>query len=127
MTTTDTDREPSKNHPPRKEKPSKDNEIIRPKSKSARGVEDGGDLDVKRLNLGCATKSTTVCVRNNPVDLFQKYQKDWERFKKFMPGENEHAGLRRQVREKLMVKEEPKKTVIVCLNEESGRKIFRRM
>ncbi|CAD7079453.1 unnamed protein product [Hermetia illucens] len=38
----------------------------------------------------------------DPVQLYQFYQREWERFKPQLPGENDHSELRWQIRHKLM-------------------------
>lgn len=40
--------------------------------------------------------------KNDPVSLYHAYQKDWNRFKNQLPGENDHSELRWQIRTKLL-------------------------
>lgn len=46
-------------------------------------------------------RSISIKKRNDPVALFQEYQKDWEKFKNNIPG-NSRSELRWHVREKLL-------------------------
>lgn len=40
--------------------------------------------------------------KNDPVSLYHAYQRDWERFRHCLPGENDHSELRWAIREKLL-------------------------
>lgn len=40
--------------------------------------------------------------RNDPVELYHKYQQEWQRLKQFIPGENDHSELRWKIRTKLL-------------------------
>lgn len=51
------------------------------------------------------------CVRNTPVDLYQKYKMDWEKFRNFIPGENKRVTVRNTMRDKMRVKPLPKPDV----------------
>lgn len=72
----------------------------------------------KNPNLKNTEKNSTKkfplkrnCVRNTPVDLYQKYKMDWEKYKNFIPGENKRDVIRNNVREKMRVKPDPKPDV----------------
>lgn len=55
--------------------------------------------------LGIRPKSATRQQRiktKDPVELYQYYQKEWERFKQNLPGENDHMELRWKIRHKLL-------------------------
>lgn len=51
-----------------------------------------------------------ILVRNTPTDLYQKYKRDWDKFKSYIPGENSRQSVRRSVRAKMHQKvDEPPK------------------
>lgn len=52
-----------------------------------------------------------VLVKNTPVDLYQKYKSDWEKFKKYIPGENSREEVRKVVRRRVQKPPPPKPTV----------------
>lgn len=52
-----------------------------------------------------------ILVKNTPVDLYQKYKSDWERFKKYIPGENSREEVRKVVRTRVQKPPPPKPTV----------------
>lgn len=52
-----------------------------------------------------------VLVKNTPVDLYQMYKRDWEKFKKYIPGENTREEVRREVRERVQKQPPAKPTV----------------
>lgn len=54
--------------------------------------------NVKRASTGSQPR---LCVRNTPLDLYQKYKKDWDRFKNYIPGESKRMDTRSAVRKKL--------------------------
>lgn len=56
-------------------------------------------------------KTKRVLVKNTPVDLYQKYKSDWEKFKKYIPGENTREEVRREVRTRVQKPPPPKPTV----------------
>lgn len=60
-------------------------------------------------------KCKGVIVRNTPVDLYQKYKNDWEKFKYYIPGENARERERKEVRRKLQHKPEPKENVRILI------------
>lgn len=45
-----------------------------------------------------------LLVRNTPTDLYQKYRDDWNKFRAFIPGENDRTQLRRSIRRKMQQK-----------------------
>uniref|UniRef100_A0A182INZ8 HYLS1_C domain-containing protein n=1 Tax=Anopheles atroparvus TaxID=41427 RepID=A0A182INZ8_ANOAO len=47
-------------------------------------------------------KSSQSARRGDPVALYHAYQKDWNRFKQKLPGENNHSELRWKIRTKLL-------------------------
>ncbi|XP_055387322.1 uncharacterized protein LOC129615923 [Condylostylus longicornis] len=51
----------------------------------------------------CRTKSARGIKENDPVELYQYYKREWERFKKNFPGENSHSELRSSIKRKLLV------------------------
>ncbi|XP_063701474.1 uncharacterized protein LOC134831617 [Culicoides brevitarsis] len=40
--------------------------------------------------------------KNDPVELYHKYAREWERHKQHIPGENDHSELRWRIRTKLL-------------------------
>lgn len=40
--------------------------------------------------------------KSDPVELYHKYKKEWEKHKQLIPGENDHSDLRWQIRCKLL-------------------------
>lgn len=52
-----------------------------------------------------------VLVKNTPVDLYQMYKRDWEKFKKFIPGENTREEVRKEVRARVQKQPPAKPTV----------------
>lgn len=46
-------------------------------------------------------KRNGLLIRNTPIDLYQKYQEDWLKFKAFIPGESDRTQLRRSIRRKM--------------------------
>uniref|UniRef100_A0A336LVF2 CSON002108 protein n=1 Tax=Culicoides sonorensis TaxID=179676 RepID=A0A336LVF2_CULSO len=40
--------------------------------------------------------------RNDPVELYHKYKREWERNKQLIPGDNDHSELRWRIRTKLL-------------------------
>lgn len=51
-------------------------------------------LDAKSLSVGSKKKKL-----NNPVELYHYYESIWKHHK--LPGENDHAQLRREIRNRL--------------------------
>lgn len=52
-----------------------------------------------------------ILVKNTPVDLYQKYKCDWEKFRKYIPGENTREEVRKEVRTRLQTPPPPKPSV----------------
>uniref|UniRef100_A0A182NE28 HYLS1_C domain-containing protein n=1 Tax=Anopheles dirus TaxID=7168 RepID=A0A182NE28_9DIPT len=48
------------------------------------------------------SKSSHSVRRSDPVALYHSYQKDWNKFKQKLPGENDHSELRWKIRSKLL-------------------------
>lgn len=63
----------------------------------------------ERAKLKFPTKR--ILVKNTPVDLYHKYQSDWEKFKKYIPGENSREDVRKEIRKTMQKPLPPKATV----------------
>lgn len=63
----------------------------------------GGKEDIVKMWIRTTNRPrSNLRFRNDPVELYHKYQQDWEKFKKFIPGENDHSELRWKIRTKLL-------------------------
>lgn len=73
-----------------------------------------------------ATKYRTKLIRNTPTDLYQFYQKDWDRFRKYLPGENSRSSVRAEVRRRLE-HQAPQKTKVYLRVGEDQKKTLTRL
>lgn len=61
--------------------------------------------DEKKLpkpKMWIKTSKPTTRKPCDPLQLYQKYQREWEKHKQYIPGENDHAELRWQIRHRLL-------------------------
>lgn len=68
-----------------------------------------------------ANKRKTHLIRNTPTDLYQFYQKDWERFRNLLPGENSRSSVRAEVRQRMEHKPPPKPKVYLRFGEDQKK------
>lgn len=73
-----------------------------------------------------ATSCRTKLIRNTPTDLYQFYQKDWDRFRKYLPGENSRSSVRAEVRRR-MEHQPPQKTKVYLRVGEDQKKTLTRL
>lgn len=62
-------------------------------------------------------KRTKPLIRNTPTDLFLFYQKDWERFRNLLPGENSRSSVRAEVHKRMAHQPPPNPKVYVRFGE----------
>lgn len=72
------------------------------------------DTKITNIHRECAKSkfpTKRILVKNTPVDLYQKYKSDWEKFKKYIPGENSREDVRKEVRTRVQKPPPPEPTV----------------
>ncbi|XP_055709819.1 uncharacterized protein LOC129805732 [Phlebotomus papatasi] len=61
-----------------------------------------------RSKMWIRPKVTRPKTKSDPVTMHSKYQKEWDRFRDNIPGQNKHLDLRWSIREKLTKERDPR-------------------
>lgn len=76
-------------------------------------------------SVGTATtvskRKNKLIIRNTPTDLFQFYQKGWERFRHLLPGENSRSSVRAEVRKRMEHQPPPKPKVYLRFEDDQKK------
>lgn len=74
-----------------------------------------------------ATRRKSQLIRNTPTDLFLFYQRDWERFRNLLPGENSRSSVRAEVRRRMEHQPPPKPKVYLRFGEDQRKTMTTRL
>lgn len=73
------------------------------------------------------SKRKTPLIRNTPTDLFLFYQKDWNRFRHLLPGENSRSSVRAEVRKRMEHQPPPKPKVYLRFEDDQKKTMTTRL